>query len=404
MIGLVSLQLRNTHQTRGNSSPQSGCKYAEKKGDLLMKKKRVVSLLLSLCLSLSLVVPALAAGATLKLKAPDKLPAAGKTFTVEVMLNGNPGINAAQLTLEFDKTVVKCTDAQAGTVLDGMMSAANPDAPDGAMVASAGTETVTANGVMAEFTFEVLKAGDPDFTISNVIMAKEVGDRIDVTIENQEKEPVAPKPGRPDSKPDNDKQDTDKPAPVEPAKPEQKFSDVPADYPNAVYLLRAAELGLINGYADGTFRPGNSVTRGQFAAMFWRMAGSPVASKAPAFKDISKDLYYYPAVSWAAERGFIKGVTADAFQPDGQITRQQAMAILFRYAGGSSGMETALSGIYDSKFTDSASIAPYAKEAVYWGIYNNILTGHTETTLDPAVPATRAEIATFLVRYLDAMS
>ena len=109
-------------------------------------------------------------------------------------------------------------------------------------------------------------------------------------------------------------------------------------------------------------------------------------------------------MAWASENGYVNGVTATSFQPEGRITRQQAMAILYRYVGGTSGMELMFRGIYEGTFTDSAQIGAYAQEAEYWGIYNEILTPHMATTVDPTTLATRGEIAEFLVRYLDRMS
>ena len=74
---------------------------------------------------------------------------------------------------------------------------------------------------------------------------------------------------------------------------------------------------------------------------------------------------------------------------------------MFNYAGGVSGQEVLFTQIYDSTFTDSGTMADWARAPMYWGIYNELIDGTTKTTLGPAVPATRAELARILVGYVD---
>ena len=77
------------------------------------------------------------------------------------------------------------------------------------------------------------------------------------------------------------------------------------------------------------------------------------------------------------------------------------MKILFFLAGGVSGGETMLTSIYDDTFTDSGEIASWAKQAMYWGVYQELISGTTATTLSPAGTATRAQLAKILVSYVD---
>lgn len=77
------------------------------------------------------------------------------------------------------------------------------------------------------------------------------------------------------------------------------------------------------------------------------------------------------------------------------------MAILFRYSGASSGAELMLTGIYDGQFSDSGQIASYAKDAMYWAVYNGYINGTSATTLSPNGLATRAQLAKILVEYLE---
>lgn len=137
---------------------------------------------------------------------------------------------------------------------------------------------------------------------------------------------------------------------------------------------RAAELGLVTGYSDGTFRPDTHVTRAQFVLMLWRMCGKPAAAKAASFADASAD-WYQDALSWAVEKGYVNGLSDTRFGPDAPITRQQAMAILFRLNGGQSGTELTLTGIYEQTFADSTTIASWAKDATWWAVYHELVFG-----------------------------
>lgn len=137
---------------------------------------------------------------------------------------------------------------------------------------------------------------------------------------------------------------------------------------------RAAELGLVTGYSDGTFRPDTPVTRAQFVLMLWRMCGKPAAAKAASFADASAD-WYQDALSWAVEKGYVNGLSDTRFGPDAPITRQQAMAILFRLNGGQSGTELTLTGIYEQTFADSTTIASWAKDATWWAVYHELVSG-----------------------------
>lgn len=133
--------------------------------------------------------------------------------------------------------------------------------------------------------------------------------------------------------------------------------------------------------------------------MLHRMAGKPTASTAAAFTDVSQNAWYRDAVNWAAEKGYVNGTGENSFNPDGKITRQEVVTILFRYSGSQSGAETMFTAAYDSQFTDSGAIAPWAKTAMYWAIYNGVVNGTSPTTVSPTATATRAEVAAIFVRY-----
>lgn len=121
--------------------------------------------------------------------------------------------------------------------------------------------------------------------------------------------------------------------------------------------------------------------------------GSPEPTRtACPFTDVSKDAYYYKAVLWAVEQGITEGTSATAFAPDVTVSRAQAVTFLWRAAG-----KPTVN--YAMHLTDVASDAYYA-EAVRWALSERITEGTSATAFSPAKGCTRAQIVTFLFRYL----
>lgn len=378
-----------------------------------MKKHNFIRRGLLLVLMIAMLsLPAYAAGTSLKIDAPASLPAVGETFTVKVDISGNPGLCAAQYTLVFDKTVVTCVSASVGDVLKGTLSAANPDAADGAIVAAAATSPAKGDGSIGVFTFKVLKSGETGFTLKDAVFSDANGASISTNVPAADASQKPSDPTKPDqpttddlTKPDQPKTDD----PAEPSKPAdetttpdatgQTFSDVPKSFWGYESIERAAQLGYVNGVGGGKFEPNRQLTRAEFVTMLYRMAGKPAASTAAAFTDVPQNAWYRDALNWAAEKGYVNGTGANTFSPDGKITRQEVVTILFRYSGSQSGAETMFTATYDSQFTDSGAIAPWAKSAMYWAVYNGVVNGTSQTTVSPTATATRAEVAAIFVRY-----
>ena len=106
---------------------------------------------------------------------------------------------------------------------------------------------------------------------------------------------------------------------------------------------------------------------------------------------MSASAYYYDAVLWAVEQGITNGTSATTFSPDATVTRGQTVTFLWRNAG-----SPAVSG---GSFTDVAADAYYAG-AVAWAASEGITSGTTAATFSPSSNCTRAQIVTFLYRYL----
>ena len=361
-----------------------------------MKRHNFIRRGLLLVLMIAMLsLPAYAAGTSLKIDAPASLPAVGETFTVKVDISGNPGLCAAQYTLAFDKTVVTCVSASVGDVLKGTLSAANPDAADGAIVAAAATSPAKGDGSIGVFTFKVLKSGETGFTLKDAVFSDANGASISTNV------PAADSSQKPSGteKPEQPKGDE----PAAPSNPGenagQTFLDVPQSFWGYESIERAAQLGYVNGVGGGKFEPNRQLTRAEFVTMLYRMAGKPAASTAAAFTDVPQNAWYRDAVNWAAEKGYVNGTGAGTFSPDGKITRQEVVTILFRYGGAQTGAEVLLYSVYDGQYTDSGAIAPWARSAMYWAVYNGVITGTSAAAVSPTATATRAEVAAIFVRY-----
>ena len=391
-----------------------------------MKRNRILAIGIALLLAVQLLTPlACAAGATLKLTAPDKLPDVGQTFTVTAELTGNTGLAAVQLSLGYDDSVVECTGIENGALVAGMLAASNPYATRGgvgAILAAATTTAVKTDGSLAVFTFRVKAAGDAKLTLADALLSDIDGKALPLSYSlpaliaqgsgsdsGSGSGSDAEKPGTDNKKSEDDKksEDEDKPEdeekPADGAQEEVKsgsFRDVTSTHWAFDSVERAAELGLVTGYSDGTFRPDTPVTRAQFVLMLWRMCGKPAAAKAASFADASAD-WYQDALSWAVENGYVNGLSDTRFGPDAPITRQQAMAILFRLNGGQSGTELTLTGIYEQTFADSTTIAAWAKDATWWAVYHELVSGVGGSRIAPEANASRAQIAAILLRYAD---
>lgn len=391
-----------------------------------MKRNRILAIGIALLLAVQLLTPlACAAGTTLKLTAPDKLPDVGQTFTVTAELTGNTGLAAVQLSLGYDDSVVECTGIENGALIAGMLAASNPYATRGgvgAILAAATTTAVKTDGSLAVFTFRVKAAGDAKLTLADALLSDIDGKALSLSYSlpaliaqgsgsdsGSGSGSDAEKPGTDNKKSEDDKksEDEDKPEdeekPADGAQEEVKsgsFRDVTSAHWAFASVERAAELGLVTGYSDGTFRPDTPVTRAQFVLMLWRMCGKPAAAKAASFADASAD-WYQDALSWAVENGYVNGLSDTRFGPDAPITRQQATAILFRLNGGQSGTELTLTGIYEQTFADSTTIASWAKDATWWAVYHELVSGVGGSRIAPEANASRAQIAAILLRYAD---
>ena len=183
--------------------------------------------------------------------------------------------------------------------------------------------------------------------------------------------------------------------------PSKAFSDLDADAWYHEGVDYALTNGLMNGVGGGKFEPDGQLTRAQLVTVLYRAAGEPDTGKqVNPFTDVADDAWYTKAVIWAANNGIVNGVAKNVFAPDASIPREQIAAMLYRYAGAEAAKEDKLSA-----FPDAAKTSDWAKEALNWavasGLINGVADANGTANLEPQSTATRAQIATILMRWLE---
>ncbi|MBS6833102.1 MAG: S-layer homology domain-containing protein, partial [Clostridiales bacterium] len=149
------------------------------------------------------------------------------------------------------------------------------------------------------------------------------------------------------------------------------------------------EQGLVNGITATTFGPKVNLTRAMMVTLLYRMEGTPAVTGTCQFTDVEPGAFYYDAVLWGQENGIVQGTSDTKFSPKMNITREQLITFLYRYAQ-QKGMDTSIAGDLTA-FTDADRIQPYAKDAMVWAVGVRLIQGITETTLAPAGTALRSQ-------------
>ena len=175
------------------------------------------------------------------------------------------------------------------------------------------------------------------------------------------------------------------------------YNDVKAGdwYANAVNYVTLT--GLMNGTGDG-FSPNLAINRGMMVTVLYRMAGSPEVTAENPFTDVPADTWYTDAVIWASENGITAGTSETTFSPTNSLTREQLATFFYRFADFENPDPIEITGDLTG-FTDADQVASYATDAMKWAIGEGLISGTTETTLSPKATATRAQVATILMRY-----
>ena len=159
------------------------------------------------------------------------------------------------------------------------------------------------------------------------------------------------------------------------------FADVPVDNWARDAVTFAAARELFNGTSETSFGPNEPMTRAMLVTVLARADGQDTSAGAT---------WYEKGLDWARENDI-----SDGTNPDGNISREQLVSMLYRYAGN----PDVTGGTLDA-YVDQSTVSDYAGNAMLWATQQGIINGKTATTLDPKGFATRAEVSAILQRYL----
>ena len=187
------------------------------------------------------------------------------------------------------------------------------------------------------------------------------------------------------------------------------FAEAPLPFPDVAEgdwfydaVRYAYETGLMDGVGDNLFAPNSETTRAQLVTILYRLEGEPEVSGTSGFTDVEADTWYTDAMAWAAANGIVNGVSETEFAPGKDITREQLATILFRYAEAKGYDVSARADL--SAYPDADQIQSYAAESVAWAVAEGLIQGFEDNTLRPAGNATRAQIATILMRFCEGVA
>lgn len=156
---------------------------------------------------------------------------------------------------------------------------------------------------------------------------------------------------------------------------------------------------LFNGTTSTTFSPGTAMTRAMFVQVLANLENVNLSSYTSSrFSDVKDGQWYTAAAEWAAEKGIVNGTNADLFDPNSPMTREQMLMILYNYMK-YKGYEIPESN--SMSFTDQSEISSWALEAVQALQGNGIVLGKPGNFFAPKATATRAEVTTIAVRFVE---
>ena len=160
------------------------------------------------------------------------------------------------------------------------------------------------------------------------------------------------------------------------------------------------DYAVANGYMVGVdsthFAPDSVLTRAMVVQILYNMAGSPAVSGSDSFTDTADDAWYTKAILWAAQNGIVAGYSAERFGPNDPITREQMVAMFYRYCDS----QAFVYGNVIGNYADADNVSEYAVPAMSWAVQVGLIAGVSEDRLAPKAYATRAQMATVLMRFV----
>ena len=171
------------------------------------------------------------------------------------------------------------------------------------------------------------------------------------------------------------------------------YSDLPKDHWAANVVADAVDRGFMSGFDDTAFGTNYNISRAQVASVLWNLQGQPWPGSTYSFRDVPTDKYYSTAVAWARSAGVVSGYPDGSFRPGQNVAREELAVMLHNYAVRFRGASNSGAGSASySGMGDKYSVSWYASDAVGWCFSRGIMSG-SNWYIRPSAPASRAEAA-----------
>lgn len=164
------------------------------------------------------------------------------------------------------------------------------------------------------------------------------------------------------------------------------------------YVKYVHDRGLMTGLNETTFGAGETLARAQFALILYRMNGEPQVAYSPRFTDVPKDEWYTDAIMWASDAGIVTGYSNGYFGPGDTINREQMATMMYRYAGYKQ-YDISGKGVL-TLFPDKDYVNDFSKQALQWTVGLGIISGD-RGRINPQGAVYRAVCATIIQRFID---
>lgn len=151
--------------------------------------------------------------------------------------------------------------------------------------------------------------------------------------------------------------------------------------------------GIMYGVDETHFEPDTPASRAMVVTLLYRMEGAELYPEESSFVDVEAGNWFHAPVEWALENGITAGISETEFAPGQDVSREQFVAFLHRYAGQPD--PTAL----PVRFSDWDSVSDYAENALAWAVEAEILSGYDDSTVRPLQSLSRAELAVLMNRF-----
>jgi uncharacterized lipoprotein YddW (UPF0748 family) len=168
-----------------------------------------------------------------------------------------------------------------------------------------------------------------------------------------------------------------------------------------LFIRALAQRRILNGYLDGTFRPDNPVSRGEFAAMMGAIISLPVKREYITFKDVPDNYWARNAIRRVYETGVMTGYPDQTFRPNDKVSRADVLVVMVNALGIASQFSPELVGKLAQIYEDAANIPSYAINSIAIASGNGLVVNYPNIKLlNPQSGATRGDVAVMMYQAL----